>query len=196
MAWQRGDDDGRYRMNTKAMLCRSLIDICLGTCCILVRSKSEHGMWKTIGKPKEAMKKRHKMCWFGFFEQKNKNRNNQPQIHVGKPFAVAAACWKWASVAIVASKKDRRLSLAFVRVGGRTWLKMSSSPMGKFGSSGEHFHFLSVALARTRNCEKQEQILGNSIFCKMELWPHAMHQWIDLKELHRRWKLRVPNSEY
>ena len=144
MAWQRGDDDGRYRMNTKAMLCRSLIDICLGTCCILVRSKSEHGMWKTIGKPKEAMKKRHKMCWFGFLEPKNKNHNNQPQIRVGKPFAVVAACWKWASMAIVASKKDRRLSLAFVRVRRGIWLKMSGPPMGKFGLSGEVFECLPV----------------------------------------------------
>ena len=132
-------------MNAKAMLCRSLIDTSLGTCCVLVRSKSEHGTWKSIGKQKEAMKKRHKMCWFEFLEPKNKNHNNQPQIRIGKPFAVVVACWKWPSMAIVASKKERRLSLAFVRVGGRTWLKMSYSPMGKFGSSGEHFHFLSVA---------------------------------------------------
>ena len=131
-------------MNPKAMLCRSLINTSLGTYCVLVRSKSEHGMLKSIGKPKEAMKKRHKMCRFEFLEPKNKIHNNQPQIRVGKPFAVVAACWKWPSMAIVASKKERRLSLAFVRVGGRTWLKMSDSPMGKFGSSGEHCDFLSV----------------------------------------------------
>ena len=75
-------------------------------------------MLKSIGKPKEAMKKRHKMCRFEFLEPKNKNHNNQPQIRIGKPFAVVVACWKWPSMAIVASKKERRLSLAFVRVGG------------------------------------------------------------------------------
>ena len=103
-------------------------------------------MLKSIGKHKEVMKKRHKMCQFDFLEPKNKNHNNQPQMRVEKPFAVVAACcWKLASMAIVASEKERRLSLAFVSVGGRTWLKMSDSPMGKFGSSGEHYDFLSVA---------------------------------------------------
>ena len=102
---------------------------------------------RSIGKHKEVMKKRHKMCQFDFLEPKNKNHNNQPQIRVEKPFAVVAACWKLASMAIVASEKERRLIVAcfFVRVGGRTWLKMSDSPMGKFGSSGEHCDFLSVA---------------------------------------------------
>ena len=143
------------------MLCRSLINISLGTYCVLVRSKSEHGMLKSIGKQKEAMKKRHKMCRFEFLEPKNKIHNNQPQIRVGKPFAVVAACWKWASVAIVASEKERRLSLAFVRVGGRTWLKMSDSPMGKLGSSGEHYDFLSVGRSvRARSSQPDQAAKG------------------------------------
>jgi hypothetical protein len=94
---------------------------------------------------KRGHKKRHKMCRFEFLEPKNKNHNNQPQILVGKPFAVVAACWKWAATAIVASKKDRRLSLAFVRVRRGSWLKISCSPIGKIGYSGELLHFLSVA---------------------------------------------------
>ena len=105
-------------------------------------------MLKSIGKPKEAMKKRHKMCRFEFLEPKNKIHNNQPQIRVGKPFAVVAACWKWVSMAIVASKKDRQLSLAFLRVRRRSWLKMSGSPMGKLGYSREVFDFLPVARDR------------------------------------------------
>ena len=131
-------------MNAKAILCRSLIDTSLGTCCVLVRSKSEHGIWKLIGKQKEAMKKRHKMCRFEFLEPKNEIHNNQPQTRVGKPFAVVAACWKWVSIVIYASKKDRQLSLAFLRDRRRRWQKMSGSPMGKLGYSREVFDCLPV----------------------------------------------------
>ena len=132
-------------MNAKATLCRSLINMHLDSCCVLVRSKSEYGAYKSIGKQKEAMKKRHKTCRYQFLEPKNKNRNNQPQIRIQKPFTVGAACWKWAATAIVASKKDRRLSLAFVRVRRGSWLKISCSPIEKIGYSGELLHFLSAA---------------------------------------------------
>ena len=99
------------------------------------------------------MKNRHKMCRFEFLEPKNKNHNNQPQIRVGKPFPVVAACWKWVSMAIDASKKDRQLSLAFLRVRRRSWLKMSGSPMGKLGYSREVFDCLPVVTQQVKSTD-------------------------------------------
>jgi hypothetical protein len=44
----------------------------------------------------------------------------------------------------IAAKLGSLLSLAFVLVGGRSWLKMSDSPMIKSGIFGELFDFLFV----------------------------------------------------
>jgi hypothetical protein len=44
----------------------------------------------------------------------------------------------------IAAKLGSLLSLAFVLVGRRDWLKMNGSPIGKLGFPGELFDFLSV----------------------------------------------------
>jgi hypothetical protein len=44
----------------------------------------------------------------------------------------------------IAAKLGSLLSLAFVLVGRRSWLKMSDSPIGKLGFYRELFDFLSV----------------------------------------------------
>ena len=77
---------------------------------------------------------------------KKENRNNQPLKRVSDIIARTSACYIWPSALGIAAKLGSLLSLAFVLVGGRSWLKMSDSPMIKSGIFGELFDFLSVVV--------------------------------------------------
>ena len=118
----------------------------VGAFCVLVRSKSERCIQKSTDKSRVVSIFRHMMCRIEFLAPKNKNHNNQPLIRVGKPIGRVAAWRSWPSSLGIAAKLGPLLSLAFLRVRRRGWLKMSDSPIGKVGNRRELFDFLSVVV--------------------------------------------------